>query len=134
MQDETQSLEDLAKLSPYGRYLYHCAKGELAYQRSVSGKAIFYPRIHDPDTGGPAHWQISAGKGAIYAVTLAHHRGEAPLPVAVVELDEGFRMMTNIMTQTPEALGVGTRVELSFKSLTEGQPALPVFIPEGESQ
>lgn len=134
MQDNASSPEDLAQLSPYGRYLYHCARGELAYQRSASGKAMFYPRINDPETGGPADWQISAGKGAIYAVTLAQYKGEPPLPVAVVELDEGFRLMTNIITADPQALGVGTRVEVRFRSLAEGQPALPVFIPQGEAQ
>ena len=132
MPSDVVTPQDLSALSPYGRFLHHCGLGELAYQRAASGKAIFYPRIRDPETGGPPDWRISAGNGAIYAVTLACHKGEAPLPVAVIELDEGFRMMSNIMTASPENLVVGTRVRVAFRPLSEGQVPLPVFIPEGE--
>lgn len=61
------------------------------------------------------------------------HKGEAPLPLALVDLDEGFRMMSNIVTDAPESLRIGDRVSVTFRSLAEGQPPLPVFVREGEA-
>lgn len=119
---------DLSALSPHGRYLHHCAEGKLAFQRSASGRAIFYPRIVDPETGGAPTWEISTGKGEVHAVSVVYQKGEAPYALALVELEEGFRLMTHIVdTDTPEAVRIGDRVEVAFRAPAEGQPVLPVF-------
>jgi uncharacterized OB-fold protein len=125
---------DIEKLSPYGRFLHHCQKGELAFQRSRSGRALFYPRLVDPDGGdAPPQWEVSRGLGRVYSVTLVHQRDEAPYALALVDLDEGFRMMSRIDGGQPEAVAIGARVEVAFRSLAEGQPALPVFTIAGET-
>lgn len=119
--------------SPYGRFLYHAARGELAFQRDAEGRAFFPPRLVSPKDGSEPSWCISAGKGSIHSLTLVRHKGEAPLPLALVDLDEGFRMMSNIVTDAPESLRIGDRVSVTFRSLAEGQPPLPVFVREGEA-
>jgi uncharacterized OB-fold protein len=65
---------------------------------------------------------------------IIHHRPvpgfTPPYSIAVVELDEGPRMMTNIIDcpQTPEALQLDMRVEVAFKQLND-EIFLPQFRP-----
>lgn len=56
---------------------------------------------------------------------------EAPYSIAVIELDEGPRMMTNIVDspQTPEALVLDMPVEVTFEKLSD-DIALPLFRPK----
>lgn len=122
-------------LSPYGRFLHHCARGELAYQRTRSGKALFFPRLVDPETGDEApEWAISAGKGEVYSVTLVHQRDTAPYAVALIDLDEGFRMMSRVDADDPAGVTIGARVSVGFRSLADDQPVLPVFTLESAQQ
>lgn len=118
--------ENLAQ-SPFGRSLDHAAKGELAFQRDGSGKAFFPPRVIAPKDGAMPVWDISAGRGVIHALTLVRHKGEPPLALAMIELDEGFRMMSHVLSDAPETLRIGDRVKVSFRPLAEGQPPMPVF-------
>jgi uncharacterized OB-fold protein len=75
----------------------------------------------------------ATGKGRLFSYVI-HHRpapGFAPpYAIAVVELDEGPRMMTNIVgcPQTPEALVLDMRVEVTFEKLS-AQITLPFFKP-----
>lgn len=126
---------DLDRLSSYGRFLHHCARGELAYQRTRSGKALFYPRLVDPEAADAApQWAVSQGLGRVHSVTLVHHRDETPFALALIDLDEGFRMMSRVDTDDPGGVTIGARVRVGFRSLAEGQPELPVFtIVEGEA-
>lgn len=118
---------DIERLSPYGRYLFHCERGELAFQRGEDGQAFFYPRYLTPGTGDEPQWQVSSGLGRVYSVTLVHHRNEDPFALVLVDLDEGFRMMSRVDTDAPETVAIGARVAVDFRSLGEGQPILPVF-------
>jgi NAD(P)-dependent dehydrogenase (short-subunit alcohol dehydrogenase family) len=75
----------------------------------------------------------ASGKGFLYSYVI-HHRPvpgfTPPYSIAVVELEEGPRMMTNIVDcpQTPEALQLDMPVEVIFQKLTD-QIALPLFRP-----
>ena len=125
---------DLERMSPFGRFQYHCERNELAFQRCRSGKALFYPRLVDPEGAGEAPgWEISQGLGRVYSVTLVNARDEAPFALALVDLDEGFRLLSRIDTDEPGAVPIGARVRVAFRSLTEGQPVLPVFVIAGET-
>ena len=125
------SLDELASQSPYGRFLEHCALGELAFQVSRSGKALIYPRLIDPESGEAPQWAISKGRGVVHAVTVVHQKDQQPFALALIDLDEGFRMMSRVDTDSPANIAIGTRVTVGFRSLAEGQPALPVFTAEG---
>lgn len=122
------SIEEPAAQAPYGKFLEHCARGELAYQRSRSGKALFYPRLVDPDGGDAPKWAISSGLGAVYSATIVQQKDAEPFVLALIDLDEGFRMMSRIDTDAPDSIGIGARVKVAFRSLAQGQPVLPVFV------
>jgi uncharacterized OB-fold protein len=69
-------------------------------------------------------WVKTSGKGKLFSYVI-HHRPmpgfTPPYAIAVVELDEGPRMMTNIVDcpQTPEALQLDMRLEVTFVPLSD---------------
>lgn len=116
--------------SPYAKYVEHCRRGELAYQvRVPDGRPVFPPRLVAPVTGGALEWRVSAGRGRVYATTTLHRKGEAAYNVALVDLDEGFRMMSAIEEIAPESVTVGMRVEVRFRAGNGEEPPFPVFVP-----
>jgi uncharacterized OB-fold protein len=88
------------------------------------GSAVFPPRLAQPGTGAALAWKVSAGRGAVHATTVVRRRGAAPHNVALVALDEGFRMMSRVDGIEPDAVAIGLRVELRF----DGE--VPVFVAE----
>lgn len=80
----------------------------------------------------------ASGKGKLYSYVINHREHPAhdgPYSIAVVELAEGPRMMTNIVNceQTPEALELDMPVEVVFEAITD-DISLPYFQPEGAGQ
>src|SRR5512134_2162677 len=124
---------DLKQRSPYGTYLEHCRKGELAYQVSAAdGKPVFYPRVTAPGTGrADLEWRMSKGLGTVYATTVIYSKNEPPLNVALIDLDEGFRMMSRVEDIDPLQVKIGMRVKVRIHPGDEKQPPYPVFIPAG---
>lgn len=111
--------------------------GRLAYQRCADcGVAIFYPRLVCPHClSDRLDWEDSAGAGTLYSVTVVYRapaafRDLVPYAVALVDLDEGFRMMARIDANDPNALKIGDRVAVRFLPQVDGV-ALPVFAPDG---
>jgi uncharacterized OB-fold protein len=108
--------------------------GKLAFQRDGAGRALFPPRAVDPATGaeGPAR-ALSAGLGRVHPVTLVHGRDAPPFALAPVDLDEGFRRMARVDAHDPAAVAIGDRLRVAFRPPAEGEPPLPVFLPEEPS-
>lgn len=76
-----------------------------------------------------------SGRAHLYSYVINHRAApgfEAPYSIAVVELEEGPRMMTNIVNvpQTPEALVLDMPLRVTFTELTS-EITLPLFEPEG---
>jgi uncharacterized protein len=100
-----------------------CARGELLYQRCVScGRAQFYPRAHCAHChSGGLEWRRSLGVGAVYSHTTVHRaptpafKPMVPYVIALVDLDEGFRMMMNVLDCEPSKVAIGTRVRVVFR-------------------
>ena len=111
--------------------------GELRLQRcSACEKAYFPPRPFCPKCGSRDVAVFKAsGKGTLHSYVI-HQRPTPgftpPYSIAVVELAEGPRMMTNIVgvPQTPEALVLDMPLEVSFEKQTD-QITLPMFKPAG---
>jgi uncharacterized protein len=123
---------DKVTQSPLARYREHLEMGELAYQFDRStGAAIFHPRVIAPKSGAPdLEWRVSAGLGTVYATTVNHPRDGAPYNVALIDLDEGFRMMSRVEEMEPSSVKIGMRVKLRVKPEGEGAAEpLPVFVP-----
>lgn len=111
------------------------AEGELRYQRCRDcDTAIFYPRALCPACGTPdPHWHVSAGNGVVYACSVIHrappaYADEAPYVVALIDLDEGFRMMSRVVDCDPESVAVGQSVRVVYRMDDEGR-TLPYFVP-----
>ena len=103
--------------SPAEVFAEHCARGELAYQVDSEGRPVFYPRV------GELEWRVSAGRGTVYATTTVRRRGEEPHDVSLVDLDEGFRMMSRVVGVAPEEVRIGMRVAVRFE---DGTPVFEV--------
>ncbi len=125
---------DLKKESPYGTFLAHMKKGELAYQVDPDGKAVFYPRAVAPSSGAELQWRVSKGLGTVYATTVVHSKGENPYNVAMIDLDEGFRMMSRVEDVDPMQVKIGMRVKVRMHPGDDKQAPYPVFTPAGGAQ
>jgi uncharacterized OB-fold protein len=108
--------------SPAAAFAEHCRRGELAYQVAPDGTAVHPPRLAQPGTGAPLRWAVSAGLGTVHAATVVRRRGEEPASIVLVDLDEGFRMMSRVDGVDPERVRIGLRVRVAF----DGE--LPVFV------
>ena len=106
-------MPSLMEKSPLGVFQEHLAKGELAYQVCLDdNKAFFYPRVVAPQTGSAnLQWRVSKGLGTVYTTTVVHYKGEPPLNVAMIDLDEGFRMMSRVEDIDPMQVKIGMRVK-----------------------
>lgn len=91
-----------------------------------------YPRPVSIYTGSRnLEWREASGKGQIYACTTVRVpgpglQGRLPLSVATIELDEGVRMIANIIESHPDEVEIGCRVELLWDHLDGGIP-YPAF-------
>jgi uncharacterized protein len=115
------------------------AAGELRIQRCLDcGKPYFYPRPICPSCGsGDVEWFTASGRATLYSYVISHRpapgfEADAPYAIAVVQLAEGPRMMTNLVgvAATPEALELDMPLRVTFEQ--RGDVALPMFTPVTE--
>lgn len=109
------------------------AQGELRIQYcNACSKAVFYPRSICPYCHADSlSWIVASGKGIIYSYTVAHQgfgpfAEDVPFVVAIVELEEGVRMMSRIVDTPRERIAVGTAVNVTFESVDDNL-TLPYF-------
>jgi|SRR5882762_8485587 uncharacterized OB-fold protein len=112
-------------------------EGKLLLQRCKScAKAYFPPRPFCPTCGSRDVTVVQAsGRASLYSYAIQHRAipgFNPPYAIAVVTLEEGPRMMTNIVecAQTPEALQLDMPLEAVFERMSE-TVSLPVFRPAG---
>jgi uncharacterized OB-fold protein len=120
-----------APSSPLKTYIDHLERGELAYQFSApAGKVVFFPRLLCPFTGSDAlEWRVSKGLGTVHATTVVHPAEGAPFNVALIDCDEGFRLMSRVEDIPPEDVRIGQRVRFRVHRPGGGEPPMPVFVP-----
>ena len=108
---------------------------ELRYQVCDGcGGVVFYPRRHCPHCMSMnLSWKTSRGEGTIYTYTIIRQighpafRGLAPYVVAWIDLDEGFRMVSNVVGVDVADVRVGQRVRVTWED--QDGVALPLFTP-----
>jgi uncharacterized OB-fold protein len=110
------------------------AEGVLRVQRcQACGRHVFFPRAVCPHcTAGELAWIEAAGRGRVHSFTVVHRapaelRAEVPYVVALVDLDEGVRLMTRLVDVAPADVRVDMPVEVAI----QGEPRLPYFRPRG---
>jgi uncharacterized OB-fold protein len=102
---------------------------------SDCARFIWYPREVCPIClESTLEWRPAAGAGTVYAVS-AHHRAgpgrdpaDLPYAVALITLDEGVRMMSNVVHVDADAVKVGDAVRVTWLALSDGRN-LPQFEP-----
>lgn len=111
-----------------------CRAGKLRVQR-CDGCAlyVFIPQPLCPRClGTQLSWVDTSGLGTVYSYTVVHRpqRPEFAVPyvVAIVELDEGFHMLTNLVECRPEDVEVGMPVVVHFQRMSDAI-TLPYFKP-----
>lgn len=122
--------------SPLATYIAHLKRGELGYQFSPSlGQAVFYPRVIAPKTGAAdLEWRVSKGLGTVHATTVVHAQGGATHNVCLVDVDEGFRMMSRVEDIDPRQVKIGMRVKFRVHAAEGEEDPYPVFTPVENDQ
>jgi uncharacterized OB-fold protein len=100
---------------------------------------FWFPREACPrDLSPDLEWRPTDGRGAVHAVSVMPKpgnplmAGREPYVVALVELDDGVRMMSTVVGTDPWSVAVGDRVTLAWEPLSDGRQ-LYVFERDGGS-
>ncbi len=108
---------------------------KLMLQRCLECReAYFYPRPFCPKCFSfDVEWFQASGKGKLYSFVINHRPVpgfDSPYVIAVVELEEGPRMMTNLVgiDPDPEIISCDMPVEIVYDDVTE-EVTLPRFRP-----
>jgi uncharacterized protein len=119
-----------AESRPYWEGL---SRGELLIQRcEACSRFVFYPRSLCPHcSSDQLSWVRASGNARIYSYTVAHQAfgpfaDKVPFVVAIVELEEGVRMLTRIIGAPREQVQIGAPVRVTFEAIDEGV-TLPYF-------
>ncbi len=117
-------------------YWEGCQRHELRIQRCAAcGPHQFFPRIYCSKCfSDRVEWVTASGRAKVLSFTVVRRpvspafAGEVPYVVALVTLDEGPTMMTNIVGCAPEQVQIGMPVEVTFEDWTE-EISIPKFRP-----
>ena len=110
-------------------------EGRLVVQRCTHcGNHQLYPRPHCLRCHSPVEWVEAGGRGTVYSYTVIRQnfsrpfRDRIPYVVALVDLEEGPRLMTNVVGCPPEDVRIGMAVRVRFEPVSD-EAALPLFEP-----
>lgn len=111
-----------------------CSRNKLMLQRCTEcATTQYYPRAICTNCGsGNIEWVASAGKGTVYSYTVIHRAPSAafskytPYVLAIIQLNEGPRMMSNIVDCDPSDVRIGMEVDVDFEQRAE-DVGVPVF-------
>lgn len=90
-------------------------------QRGVhSGTFVNYPRMIAPGSGEPLEWVEVSGLGTVYSTTAIRQRPPEPARnVALIDLDEGVRMMSRVEAVDALDVRIGMRVKAAIRPLDD---------------
>lgn len=109
-----------------------CRSRKLRYQRCADCDTANFPPTENcrQCLSTELSWRSSAGAGEIYSWTVVYRpvspQFDPPYAPAIVTLDEGYQMLTNIVGVEPGELAIGMRVRVQFQALEEDL-TLPYF-------
>ena len=117
-----------------------CKKNKLLFQKCKDcGEIIFFPKLICTNCmGRELEWQESSGKGKIFSFTVTYDAAPpefmpyVPFVLAVVTLEEGFNILTNIEDCEFEAICCDMPVVVKFDPVTP-EVTLPKFVPADET-
>ena len=111
-------------------------EGRLMIQRcKATGQAFLYSRQLVPGVvDSEVEWIEASGRGTIYSYTIARRPAgqpfadDVPYVIVSVELEEGARVMSNLVTADPDSVAIGQAVEVVFDAVS-GDLTIPKFRP-----
>lgn len=117
-------------------YWEGCREGELRLQRCAACAGLqFYPRLLCSHCGArDLTWVAASGNGRVRSFTIvrravsAAYEQDVPYVVALIELQEGPTMMSNVVGCDPEAVAIGMPVRVTFERWTD-EISMPLFQP-----
>ncbi|MBW7851604.1 MAG: Zn-ribbon domain-containing OB-fold protein [Rhodospirillales bacterium] len=124
-------------VNPWSRPFWEGTRqGKLLIQKcGACGHHVFYPRLSCPDCfAEDLAWVQSSGRGTVYSHTVVMSNApsafaaDVPYVVAVIRLDEGVQMLSNVVDCDPEHLACDMPVEVVFEKLDD-EFTLPKFRP-----
>jgi hypothetical protein len=96
---------------------------------------VWFPRAVCPVcVGTHLSWRAAAGTGTVHAITVENRpqnprlAERAPYVIALVDLDEGVRLLTNVVNCAADDVAIGQRVRVTWEELSDGRH-LPLFEP-----
>ena len=98
---------------PEKTYFDFLDSGRFMIQRSAAtGRHVFYPRIAEPRTGSQdLQWVEPSGLGTVYSsVTVRRRPPQSDFNVAIIQLDEGPRLMSRVEGLASDDVRIGLRV------------------------
>ena len=114
-------------------YWQGCLENELRLQRCDNCSHVqFYARIFCTSCQSKdLSWIVATGRGCVASYTVMHvsvsDAYQTPLVVALIDLEEGPRMMSHIVGQDVDSVAVGDLVSVQFEAWND-DVKLPVFI------
>ncbi len=121
------------------RYWRATAEHRLTYPTcDACGNVVFFPRRHCPTCGASEMtWHESNGEGTVYSYSVVRQNRHPAFKdlgayaVGYVDLDEGFRVLTNIVgvTDPTKEIKIGQRVKVTWEDQEGGEVSLPMFAP-----
>jgi len=119
-----------ANESPLAQYEAFLARGKLAYQVDAHDRPVFFPRVLAPaNRDGPLTWRVSAGLGTVYATTFITPKDGPAYNVALIDMDEGYRLMSRVEGIPAEQVRIGMRVRARVRPADGDNGPCPVFDP-----
>jgi uncharacterized OB-fold protein len=102
-------------------------------------RAFWYPRPVCPSCLSPdVGWKPASGRGQVHAVSVMYRpanptmAGRVPYAVALVDLDEGVRVMSNVVGVEASEVKVGMDVAVTWEPMSDGRN-LPLFAPDART-
>jgi uncharacterized OB-fold protein len=120
---------------PDATYQALLARGVLGFQAcGACDGAVFPPRGRCSHCGADALvWRESAGVGTVYSTTVITPRDQPAYAVVLVDLDEGFRMMSRIVAGVDaHDVSIGDAVTVRIEPLAD--QILPLFATQGDTR
>ena len=111
-------------------YFDAAADGKLMIKKcGACGEHHYYPRSLCPFCfSDKVSWVQAKGTGTIYTYSVTRRGTPVPYAIAYVTLDEGPKMITNIVDCDLDSVKIGQKVRVVFKK-TEGGFSMPMFAP-----
>jgi uncharacterized OB-fold protein len=132
---DTGTARPLPTLEGLSKEFYEwCKRGELRFQRCADcGAWRHVPREMCAECGSAKwKWTRSSGRGSVFTWTVAARAmhpafaDDVPFAPAVIELDEGVRLLSRVVDCPPEELEIGMPVEVVFEDVAP-EITLPKF-------